>query len=60
MGIEDQVLNLKRLITTVEEDASKVDNGNKSAGVRLRRSLKEAMNQIKKIRSDVLETRKKE
>jgi hypothetical protein len=55
--ISEKIASLKALIESLEEDATKVDNGNKSAGVRVRKALQEAINTSKEIRKDVIESR---
>ena len=59
-SITAQIAILKQAVASLEEDATKVDKGNKSAGTRVRRSLMEVVSQSKKIRIAVLEKTRKE
>jgi len=59
-NIADRIANLKQAITEIEEDAAKVDSGNKSAGTRVRKSLQSIVNESKEIRKAVLEARNSE
>ena len=56
-NIADRIATLKQAILDIEEDATKADSGNKSAGTRVRKSLQEVVNQSKEIRKAVLEAR---
>lgn len=56
-SISDRIATLKQVIVDLEEDASKADSGNKSAGTRVRKSLQEVVNQSKEIRKAVLDAR---
>lgn len=46
---------MKNLLTEIEADANKSDNGNKAAGVRVRKALLEIVNQSKDARKASLE-----
>jgi hypothetical protein len=60
-SVSEQIAILKQSLISLEEDATKVDKGNKAAGTRVRRTLMEVSNQSKKIRISVLEkTRRKD
>ncbi len=52
-----RIASLKNLIIELEADAQKSDAGNKAAGVRVRKALLEAVNQIKDARKASLEAR---
>ncbi len=56
-SISDRIANLKQILTDLEADAIKTDNGNKSAGTRVRKSLQEVVNESKEIRKAVIEAR---
>ena len=56
-SISDRIAALKQTITDLEADAAKVDNGNKAAGTRVRKSLQTIVNESKEIRKAVLEAR---
>jgi len=55
--MSQRIASLKNLIIEIESDAQKSDNGNKAAGVRVRKALLEAVNQIKDARKASLEGR---
>jgi len=55
--MSQRIASLKNLIVEIESDAQKSDNGNKAAGVRVRKALLEAVNQIKDARKASLEGR---
>ena len=57
----DLVNALNRAISLLEEtrdDAIKTQNGNKSAGVRVRKTAKTVMDELKELRRLVLECRR--
>ena len=60
MSISDKVALLQTILTEIQADAIKTDSGNKAAGTRVRKVLKEVENQTKHIRKEVLELRKTE
>jgi hypothetical protein len=57
MSIQTRIAALKDVIAALEADAIKTDNGNKSAGTRVRKALQEVVNTSKEIRKEVLEAR---
>jgi hypothetical protein len=60
MSIQTRIAALKDVIAALEADAIKTDNGNKSAGTRVRKALQEVVNTSKEIRKEVLEARNEE
>ena len=48
---------LKRLVTSCEEDVAKCAGGNKAAGTRVRKSMQEIKNSAQSVRKAVLESR---
>lgn len=53
--MSERIASLKNLLTEIEADANKSDNGNKAAGVRVRKALLEIVNQSKDARKASLE-----
>ena len=49
--------HLKELVERLETNLNKADKGNKSAGVRLRKEIKEAQALLKELRSESLRER---
>ena len=49
--------NLKNLVEQLETDLNKNEKGNKSAGVRLRKQIKEIQALLKELRSQSLQER---
>ena len=61
MTISSRLTNaLYKLTKTISEDATKTENGNKSAGTRVRKAMQEIIRECKEVRKEVLELRNKE
>ncbi len=57
--MQDKFNQLKSILTTAEEDLGKfMQKGNKSAGVRLRKSLQDLRQLAQELRKDILDSRK--
>lgn len=50
----DSYETLKRLIAEAEADVAKCEDGNKAAGVRVRKTMQEIRNTAQQVRKDVL------
>jgi hypothetical protein len=48
---------LKAMVVQAEEDVQKVQNGNKAAGTRLRKTMQDIKSAAQEVRVKVLETR---
>ena len=57
MSISNRIAELKQTLNDLEADAIKTDNGNKSAGTRVRKTLQEVINSSKELRKAVIELR---
>jgi hypothetical protein len=55
--ISGRIASLKSLVSEIEADAAKTDNGNKAASTRVRKGLSEVAKLVKEIRQEVLEVR---
>lgn len=51
--------DLKEIIAAATDDMTKFDGGNKAAGVRVRKSMQEAIAKAKDVRKKVVELREK-
>tara|TARA_B100000424_G_C22760826_1_gene410465 strand:- start:171 stop:362 length:192 start_codon:yes stop_codon:yes gene_type:complete len=63
MSIETKLKNISDLLTNAEvvSDATKIDtNKNRAAATRVRKVFKQAMDELKSLRSDALEATRKE
>jgi hypothetical protein len=58
--ITTKIAQLQSTLAALNEDAQKTDNGNKSAGTRVRKAMQEVIASCKEVRKDVLEARKNE
>ncbi len=57
MGLVNALNEAISLLEQTREDATKAENGNKSAGVRVRKTAKTVMDELKELRRLVLECR---
>jgi len=57
--ITEKLKEILNLLESAQEDASKCEKGNASAGRRLRKSSMEAINELKELRKITLERMKK-
>ena len=55
--MKELYLHLKELIDQLEVNLNKTEKGNKSAGVRLRKEIKQAQAMLKDLRSESLKER---
>lgn len=55
--VNDLVQSIKELVEGVEKDAEKCDNGNRQAGIRVRKAMLEITNLAKDTRKKVIEVR---
>ena len=63
MSIETKLKNISDLLSDAEvvSDATKIDTkGNRAAATRIRKVFKQAMDELKSLRSDALEATRKE
>jgi hypothetical protein len=51
---------LKRLVVEAEDDVAKAEGGNKAAGTRARKKMKEIKDAAQAVRQKILESRKPE
>ncbi|MBK37958.1 MAG: histone H1 [Euryarchaeota archaeon] len=55
--VTDQLNELKEQLTALEEDAAKVDKGQKAAGTRVRKGLQEVKKSCDSLRKHILSLR---
>jgi hypothetical protein len=56
--VNDLVQTIKGIVEGVEKDAEKCDNGNRQAGIRVRKAMLDVINLGKDTRKKVIEVRK--
>lgn len=56
-NISDKIAALVTTLNELNDDAVKTQNGNKSAGTRVRKALQSVINSSKEIRKEVLDIR---
>jgi len=56
-NISDKIAALVTTLNELNDDAVKTQNGNKSAGTRVRKALQSVINSSKEIRKEVLDLR---
>ena len=57
MSVTNTLQTVVDQLSQAFEDAQKCDSGNKSAGTRVRKTAQQAVNELKTLRKQVLETR---
>jgi hypothetical protein len=55
--VTSKIAALSTLLNELNADAVKTENGNKSAGTRVRKALQEVINSSKEIRKEIIELR---
>ncbi len=57
MSLMNSFNELRRMIDDALDDVQKADGGNKAAGTRVRKKMREIKNQAQEVRKQVLESR---
>ena len=59
-NIQEKIASLVTVLNDLNEDAVKTQNGNKSAGTRVRKALQTVINSSKDLRKEILDIRNSE